>query len=123
MLTSLVVLTLRSSLFLAFIFQRSVTLRLLHSFPTRRSSDLSSSNSNQRRACIAILSDRDKVEMEDERSEEYTSELQSLTNLVCRLLLEKKNKYNYQHEVNSLSKRQHAVHTPDKTKIGTCHDI
>src|SRR5262249_59147272 len=26
------------------------------------------------------------------RSEEYTSELQSLTNLVCRLLLEKKNK-------------------------------
>src|SRR5438046_5764879 len=27
-----------------------------------------------------------------ERSEEHTSELQSLTNLVCRLLLEKKNK-------------------------------
>src|SRR5438046_4019459 len=26
----------------------------------------------------------------DERSEEHTSELQSLTNLVCRLLLEKK---------------------------------
>src|SRR5437016_11246395 len=33
-----------------------------------------------------------------ERSEEHTSELQSLTNLVCRLLLEKKkkqNKYRY----------------------------
>src|SRR5437016_11543921 len=28
------------------------------------------------------------------RSEEHTSELQSLTNLVCRLLLEKKNKKN-----------------------------
>src|SRR5262249_60509344 len=28
------------------------------------------------------------------RSEEHTSELQSLTNLVCRLLLEKKKKYN-----------------------------
>src|SRR5438093_9313889 len=28
------------------------------------------------------------------RSEEYTSELQSLTNLVCRLLLEKKKKHN-----------------------------
>src|SRR5262249_60645531 len=28
-----------------------------------------------------------------ERSEEHTSELQSLTNLVCRLLLEKKKKY------------------------------
>src|SRR5438093_10649580 len=27
------------------------------------------------------------------RSEEHTSELQSLTNLVCRLLLEKKNRY------------------------------
>src|SRR5437016_11708547 len=27
-----------------------------------------------------------------QRSEEHTSELQSLTNLVCRLLLEKKNK-------------------------------
>src|SRR5438046_3978161 len=29
------------------------------------------------------------------RSEEYTSELQSLTNLVCRLLLEKKKKIKY----------------------------
>src|SRR5438093_5717836 len=29
------------------------------------------------------------------RSEEHTSELQSLTNLVCRLLLEKKNKQKY----------------------------
>src|SRR5262249_56111033 len=28
---------------------------------------------------------------QDKRSEEHTSELQSLTNLVCRLLLEKKN--------------------------------
>src|SRR5438093_7699414 len=28
-----------------------------------------------------------------DRSEEHTSELQSLTNLVCRLLLEKKKKY------------------------------
>src|SRR5258706_6246436 len=30
--------------------------------------------------------------LRDERSEEHTSELQSLTNLVCRLLLEKKKK-------------------------------
>src|SRR2546430_7259417 len=29
----------------------------------------------------------------DERSEEHTSELQSQSNLVCRLLLEKKKKY------------------------------
>src|SRR5438093_3178678 len=32
------------------------------------------------------------------RSEEHTSELQSLTNLVCRLLLEKKKKQNKTHE-------------------------
>src|SRR5438093_7992592 len=32
------------------------------------------------------------------RSEEHTSELQSLTNLVCRLLLEKKKKLTYQNE-------------------------
>src|SRR5437016_3468935 len=38
------------------------------------------------RACIALL---DRPHM---RSEEHTSELQSLTNLVCRLLLEKKKK-------------------------------
>src|SRR5438046_4273586 len=31
----------------------------------------------------------------DLRSEEHTSELQSLTNLVCRLLLEKKKKTSY----------------------------
>src|SRR5437016_9069389 len=32
------------------------------------------------------------VALRDVRSEEHTSELQSLTNLVCRLLLEKKKK-------------------------------
>src|SRR5438093_6347521 len=35
---------------------------------------------------------RDDVDAAFERSEEHTSELQSLTNLVCRLLLEKKKK-------------------------------
>src|SRR5258706_1981298 len=35
------------------------------------------------------------------RSEEHTSELQSLTNLVCRLLLEKKKKPWYDTYVNS----------------------
>src|SRR5258705_2252018 len=34
---------------------------------------------------------------ERERSEEYTSELQSLTNLVCRLLLETKNSSRREH--------------------------
>src|SRR5262249_60717442 len=35
------------------------------------------------------------------RSEEHTSELQSLTNLVCRLLLEKK-KHNHHHPTTAL---------------------
>src|SRR5438046_7463647 len=35
---------------------------------------------------------RYQISKEKKRSEEHTSELQSLTNLVCRLLLEKKNK-------------------------------
>src|SRR5258706_3620696 len=36
--------------------------------------------------------DRCRRAVENARSEEHTSELQSLTNLVCRLLLEKKKK-------------------------------
>src|SRR5438046_7758196 len=39
-----------------------------------------------------------------ERSEEHTSELQSLTNLVCRLLLEKKNK-THQHKFQVVTVR------------------
>src|SRR5437016_6421429 len=39
------------------------------------------------------------------RSEEHTSELQSLTNLVCRLLLEKKNKRNCTYTTPQGSKR------------------
>src|SRR5438093_7026205 len=39
------------------------------------------------------------------RSEEHTSELQSLTNLVCRLLLEKKKKKNKQSYCPTESKR------------------
>src|SRR3989441_2381763 len=35
----------------------------------------------------------DRVPRREERSEEHTSELQSLAYLVCRLLLEKKNKH------------------------------
>src|SRR5437016_10785042 len=35
------------------------------------------------------------------RSEEHTSELQSLTNLVCRLLLEKKKKTEMEHRIDA----------------------
>src|SRR5258706_10108826 len=39
-------------------------------------------------------SDNSRADRVNRRSEEHTSELQSLTNLVCRLLLEKKKKKN-----------------------------
>src|SRR5262249_58523407 len=42
-------------------------------------------------ACIEGDGDPDGASSSSTRSEEHTSELQSLTNLVCRLLLEKKN--------------------------------
>src|SRR5262249_58242960 len=52
------------------------------------------------------------------RSEEHTSELQSLTNLVCRLLLEKKKKENHRKRMQcteqnlTLSQNRHAHLTP-----------
>src|SRR5690606_41879589 len=86
--------------------------RDLHSFPTRRSSDLRAKGSAVRQSargvreshtasrplipkartlknhfCQPPASDR---KLNAARSEEHTSELQSRENLVCRLLLEKK---------------------------------
>src|SRR5438093_3034587 len=60
-------------------------------FPTRRSSDLSAAA----RCCSYFWATSAARALESwrcavTRSEEHTSELQSLTNLVCRLLLEKK---------------------------------
>src|SRR5690242_21269130 len=73
--------------------------RGLHSFPTRRSSDLRVSTASPAIA-PPIASDPVspmKILAGDTgslaiRSEEHTSELQSHVNLVCRLLLEKKKK-------------------------------
>src|SRR5690554_7568846 len=87
--------------------------RDLHSFPTRRSSDLSASIVTMSvRGTITsrtTVSPHSKIEwmssrssssstsssvasstIESSRSEEHTSELQSRPHLVCRLLLEKK---------------------------------
>src|SRR5206468_10800690 len=82
----------------------------LHSFPTRRSSDLRQStlgasswllgnrDGTQRRQHSWKVSARHHASEEgdrenrQERSEEHTSELQSRSDLVCRLLLEKKKK-------------------------------
>src|SRR5205814_7506747 len=106
---------------LFFSLQFHVDHRVLHSFPTRRSSDLSSEyvarsrarRSNTHRASAdrcgqagaastsrrplrnrernAAAKSFDRNCAGARRSEEHTSELQSLRHLVCRLLLEKKN--------------------------------
>src|SRR5436853_7345938 len=76
--------------------------RDLHSFPTRRSSDLGKLGPERKREIsatipLARLGRADDVAgacvflASDLRSEEHTSELQSLRHRVCRLLLEKKN--------------------------------
>src|SRR5438046_4393699 len=90
-----------------------------HSFPTRRSSDLAldgreatkevkqaaeaTPGTKPQRAVVRAKQNEARKEKPSvigrqhqncigKRSEEHTSELQSLTNLVCRLLLEKKKK-------------------------------
>src|SRR5438045_8321926 len=72
--------------------------RHLHSFPTRRSSDLTSvdsrmtTNATESTITTAPISEESPMCSARIRSEEHTSELQSLRHLVCRLLLEKKKK-------------------------------
>src|SRR2546426_8658007 len=51
----------------------------------------------QHRADQVAAEDPHPGELAQSRSEEHTSELQSPCNLVCRLLLEKKKKKNFQH--------------------------
>src|SRR5205823_12341034 len=91
-----------------FFFYCYVDLRDLHSFPTRRSSDLRSTADRTSSSCRwrpGKLSmrrcrtarrwkrcSRARACSVAARSEEHTSELQSLAYLVCRLLLEKKKK-------------------------------
>src|SRR5688500_20368589 len=68
--------------------------RDLHSFPTRRSSDLLLGLPHVQRAgdTISAPGFGEPQAVGGDRSEEHTSELQSPCNLVCRLLLEKKKK-------------------------------
>src|SRR5437764_5407335 len=88
--------------------------RHLHTFPTRRSSDLETTPGVtveqrldeakrtlledcdgflRREAIAASLTPEERIEiLRGMRSEEHTSELQSPMYLVCRLLLEKKKK-------------------------------
>src|SRR5437764_4089070 len=73
----------------------------LHSFPTRRSSDLGAilgATAEQIESAIGLVvahyvpfrAIRQRAHSARRRSEEHTSELQSPMYLVCRLLLEKK---------------------------------
>src|SRR5687768_18306863 len=101
---------------LSFFFYSHGDHRDLHSFPTRRSSDLYHMQIMQGDLVEGLRSNLDIVGHvqvsslpgrhepqygevnfayvfdEVDRSEEHTSELQSRLHLVCRLLLEKKNK-------------------------------
>src|SRR5205814_9317842 len=82
------------TLSLCFFFSRYCARRDPHSFPTRRSSDL---HRTGRDPAARIhrgvrLARRARRASRTPRSEEHTSELQSLRHLVCRLLLEKKKK-------------------------------
>src|SRR5690349_22470611 len=91
-----------------FFFQSCVAHRALHSFPTRRSSDLGAAAARaehadehlDRRRLARPVRAEEANELAGgdlERSEEHTSELQSRRDLVCRLLLEKK-KNNTSHQ-------------------------
>src|SRR5437660_9655864 len=78
-----------------FFFYSSGDPRDLHSFPTRRSSDLEqylvlASARLLHPAADLALRRRRAGRAWGRRSEEHTSELQSRGHLVCRLLLEKK---------------------------------
>src|SRR5690606_41857830 len=93
-------LTASPSLSVAFFSDSYCDHRDLHSFPTRRSSDLGVGDedvSGQRHGGRTVGADVVHDISADgastvplARSEEHTSELQSRENLVCRLLLEKK---------------------------------
>src|SRR5207248_11448929 len=80
----------------SFFFYGALHHRALHSFPTRRSSDLAGT---LLRAGLGEDELGAALELEPKcrglrsllRSEEHTSELQSPYEIVCRLLLEKKN--------------------------------
>src|SRR5438445_9288492 len=77
---------------LLFFFYSYGSHRDLHSFPTRRSSDLQSLTIRRISFVSGDWSRHVSIGTILSRSEEHTSELQSRQYLVCRLLLEKKKK-------------------------------
>src|SRR5215213_6361666 len=59
---------------------------------------------------VSTVSPSPPARSRPEQSEEYTSELQSLTNLVCRLLLEKKKKRNSSKNQEKNKKKKRIKH-------------
>src|SRR5437588_3711047 len=55
---------------------------------------------------VKALEKIEKIELPKKRSEEHTSELQSHSDLVCRLLLEKKNEVNMKQIAQNIDKIQ-----------------
>src|SRR5689334_24432154 len=97
--------------------------RDLHSFPTRRSSDLIFWNSFNTSLCICYCNRCNTCSVTNflikfcrythfqrtgrfQRSEEHTSELQSQFHLVCRLLLEKKKNVEVVHDAESKTEQK-----------------
>src|SRR5438045_7236302 len=106
----------------SFSFQRYGHPGDFHSFPTRRSSDLRvvpddrllAAPGRHRRSGVGegeadhVVADRHA----GPRSEEHTSELQSLRHLVCRLLLEKKKEKRQQRGLEQSSNPSSNASTP-----------
>src|SRR5438034_4192086 len=60
--------------------------------------EVSRAENGERRALRHVCDERSASDAADPRSEEHTSELQSHSDLVCRLLLEKKKNHKTQHK-------------------------
>src|SRR3712207_7684612 len=105
---------------MCFFFNDTATTEIYTLFPTRRSSDLTQQG-EEGSELFLLLDGVLTVEVDGEslaevgpgailgerRSEEHTSELQSRQYLVCRLLLEKKNKVVPPHPFADLCTREH----------------
>src|SRR2546430_7385491 len=79
-----------SYLFFFFLMIRRPPRSTLFPYTTLFRSHDSVACSHARRPCCASVGFAGNVDAPQRRSEEHTSELQSQSNLVCRLLLEKK---------------------------------
>src|SRR5438552_14327866 len=115
-----IILSIPHVLLFFFFFYCSGAHRDLHSFPTRRSSDLhfavrvKQGNKTHVRLLESTDLARRQTGWQGMRSEEHTSELQSPDHLVCRLLLEKKKKNKKTHKKKTKSTKKPNTTIPSK---------